>query len=101
MSSVDSTDKIQNLHSMELKEFHAINLNLMLTIFIGGGMPSQGTEFTSIAIAPHSMVSCHIFLESSPKGPRICTRITYNKACVCVPLRHVPPVLVLHTLPCL
>ena len=85
----------------KLKEFHAINLNLMLAMFIGGGMPSRGTEFTSIAIAPHSMVPRHIFLESSPKGPRICTRITYNKARVCVSLRRVPTALILPALPCL
>ena len=85
----------------KLKEFHAINLNLMLAMFIGSGMPSQGTEFTSIAIAPHSMAPRHIFLESSPKGPRIRTRITYNKVRVCVSLRRVPTVLILPALPCL
>jgi len=64
----------------KLKELHAINLNLMLAMFIGGGMPSRGSEFTSIAIAPRSMVPRHIFLESSRKGPRVRTRIAYNKA---------------------
>jgi len=66
-----------------MKEFHAINLNLMLAMFIGGGMPSRGSEFISIAIAPCSMVPRHVFLESSRKGPRIRTRIAYKGAYLC------------------
>jgi len=80
----------------KLKEFHAINLNIMLTMFIGGGMPSRGTEFTSIAIAPRSMVPRHVFLESSRKGPRIRTRIAYNKVCICLSSSCVPIALTLH-----
>jgi hypothetical protein len=71
----------------KLKEFHAINLNLMLAMFIGGGMPSRGTEFISIAIAPRSMVRRHVFLESSSKGPRIRTKIAYNKVSIYVSSR--------------
>jgi hypothetical protein len=52
----------------KLKEFHAINLNLMLAMFIGGGMPSRGTEFTSIAIAPRSMVPASCLLGKFTQG---------------------------------
>jgi hypothetical protein len=75
----------------KLKEFHAINLNLMLAMFLGGGMPSRGSEFISIGIAPRSMVPRHVFLESSRNGPRIRTRITYNKVRICVPVEAVYP----------
>jgi hypothetical protein len=59
----------------------------MLAMFIGGGMPSRGTEFISIAIAPRSMVRRHVFLESSSKGPRIRTKIAYNKVSINVSSR--------------
>ena len=90
-----SSQLVVGIAQQKLKEFHAINLNLMLAMFIGSGMPSRGTEFTSIAIAPRSMVPCHVFLESSCKGPRIRTRITYNKVRICVPSSCVPVVLTL------
>jgi len=83
----------------KLKEFNAINLNIMLAMFIGGGMPSRGTEFISISIAPSSMVPRHVFLESSPKGPMIRTRIAYNKVRIYIALSCVPVALTLHLRP--
>lgn len=62
-----------------MNDFSRINDLLHVAMFLGGGMPSRGSEFVGIHFAPTVSTSRQVFMEASPNGARLWTNITYNK----------------------
>jgi hypothetical protein len=62
-----------------LQEAHALNDNILGAMFLGTGMPSRASELTTILYCGDSLVDRQLFVEPSPDGPIIRSRVSYNK----------------------
>jgi hypothetical protein len=62
-----------------MQKAHAINDNILGAMFLGTGMPSRASELTTILYCGDSLVDRQLFVEPSPDGPIIRTRVCYNK----------------------
>lgn len=62
-----------------MNTFSGINDQLLVAMFLGGGMPSRGSEFVGIHFAPSLSAKRQVFMEASPNGAQLWTKIKYNK----------------------
>jgi len=64
-----------------LKTAHELNDAILLAMWLGGGMPSRASEFTTILYSSDKSVDRQLFVEPSANGPLLRTCISYNKVC--------------------